>query len=112
LWKWLGMLCWTWPSPANPLTRPRRAETPLGVWVFSQRGMMMSTTETTTRTVYTYADKRAIGEIEMTDRQYARYAADGDRDTGAMSFADLMSYGLEYVASETVDLDTTIYVEE
>lgn len=69
-------------------------------------------TETTTRTVYTYADKRAIGEIEMTDRQYARYAADGDRDTGAMLMRDLMSYGLDYVASDIVDGDTTIYVEE
>jgi hypothetical protein len=70
------------------------------------------TADTTTRTVYTYADKRAIGEIEMSDEMYARYAAEADRDTGATLFGDIMAYGCEYTASEVVDLDTTVYIEE
>lgn len=66
-----------------------------------------------TRTVYTYSDKREIGQIEMNDRQYAKYASDADRDTGAMLFGDLMSYGFDYTASViVVSENTTIYVEE
>ena len=66
----------------------------------------------TERIVYTYADKKAIGTIEMSDKQYASYVKGSDRDTGAILFGDLMSYGLEYVASEIVDADVTVYVEE
>lgn len=60
---------------------------------------------TKTRTVYTN-DNKAIGEIEMTDRQFAKCVA-----VGAMSFADLMSLGCEYTASDIVTLDTMVYVE-
>jgi len=66
----------------------------------------------TERIVFTYADKKAIGTIEMTDRQYAEHVRSADPDTGAMLFSDLMTFGLEYVASETCDSDVTIYVEE
>jgi hypothetical protein len=66
----------------------------------------------TERTVYTYADKKAIGTIEMTDRQFARYVSESDAHTGAIAFGDLMAYGHEYVASDVVDTDTTVYVEE
>lgn len=69
-------------------------------------------TDTETRTVYTYADKIAIGEIEMTDAEYARYVKDAAPHTGAMLMGELMSYGCEYTPSEIVDHDTTIYVEE
>lgn len=65
----------------------------------------------TERIVYTYADKKAIGTIEMTDKQYARYTAESDAHTGTILFGDLMAYGHEYVASEVVDIDTTVYVE-
>lgn len=65
----------------------------------------------TERIVYAYADKKAIGTIEMTDRQYARYVAESDADTGAILFGDLMAYGDEYVASDVVDINTTVYVE-
>ena len=64
-----------------------------------------------TRTVYCYADNTAIGEIEMTDKQFAQYIADADKDTGAILMYDLMAYGCEYVASEVVDGTTTVYVE-
>ena len=66
----------------------------------------------TERIVYTYADKTAIGTIEMSDRQYARYVAESDPHTGTITFGDLMAFGFEYVASEVVDHDTTVYVEE
>jgi hypothetical protein len=68
--------------------------------------------EMTERIVFTYADKKAIGTIEMSDKQYASYVDGSDRDTGAILFGDLMSYGLEYVASDIVDTDVTVYVEE
>lgn len=64
------------------------------------------------RIVYTYADKKAIGTIEMTDRQYAQYVKESDPHTGAMLFSDLMTFGCEYVASDVVATDVTIYVEE
>lgn len=63
-----------------------------------------------TRTVYTYDDNTAIGEIEMTYKQFARYISEADAGTGAILFSDLMSYGLEYTASEVVSGDTTVYV--
>lgn len=64
------------------------------------------------RTVYTYADKQAIGTIEMTNQQYAQYVSESDQHTGAMLFSDLMAFGCEYVPSEIVAPNTTIYVEE
>jgi hypothetical protein len=67
--------------------------------------------KTTERIVKTYSDNKAIGTIEMTDKQYARYVAESDPHTGAMLFSDLMTYGCEYVASETCDEDVTIFVE-
>lgn len=67
-----------------------------------------------TRIIRTYSDAAAIGEVEMTDRQYAAYAAAADRDTGAISMADLRGYiyGCEAVFSDIVDDDVTVYVEE
>jgi hypothetical protein len=62
------------------------------------------------KTVYTYDDSTAIGEIEMTDKQFATYIAESDDVTGTILFSDLMAYGLDYTASEIVPGDTTVYV--
>lgn len=70
------------------------------------------TTTTTTRTVCCYATGRAIGEMEMSDAQYARYVAAADRYTGAILLSEAVGYGGEYVASETTEDDITVYIEE
>ena len=69
---------------------------------------------TQTRIIRTYSDAKAIGEVEMTDRQYAAYSAAADRDTGAIPMEDLRSYiyGCDVVFSDIVDDDVTVYVEE
>jgi hypothetical protein len=64
----------------------------------------------TTRIIRDYNTAKALGEIEMSDKKYAQYVADADRDTGAIKAGDLCYGHIEW--SDVPSDDTTVYIEE
>jgi len=65
-----------------------------------------------------YSDASAVGTIDMTSKQFARYLRSADKDTGVITLADLMDIvgdGNQYDAvtliHEDQDTSITVYAE-
>lgn len=65
----------------------------------------------TTYIVRDYADASALGEITLTDEQFGRYERDAQQPGGLMPIRELLSIGGEYVPSDVVADNRTIYLD-
>jgi hypothetical protein len=65
----------------------------------------------TTYTVREYNNASAIGEITLSDEQFAEYEAAAQQPEGLIEMGELLSIGGEYVPSDIVPNNRTVYIE-